>query len=335
MRISTVLLVTVCGCASQRWTSYDVTSDPVGCGVEVNGQALGTTPCQIKLAYSTRWVGVLNAPGGFARGQEEYEVVCMPPVAGGNNYLPQSKRIIPSQSMDGHGVLHFRLTGVAIYNQPATPPAGATNVVSSGSGFFVTESGYLATNYHVVEGANRIVIRYKGELLPATLILADRINDLALLKVEGRFSALPIARRSPDLGDDVLTVGFPNTDVQGISPKLTKGSINSLSGPLDDPRLLQTDTPVNQGSSGGPLADTSGVVVGIVTSRMEPVGGRTFQGVNYAVKSTYLRVLIEQLVPDSELPAALPPGQRTLEPVRDAVLEATVQVIADLGDKAR
>jgi len=81
------------------------------------------------------------------------------------------------------------------------------------------------TNYHVVEEAENYSVRTRAGTLPATLVKADKTNDLALLKVSGTFAALPLATRPETLGQPVFTIGFPNPEVQGTQPKLTRGEI--------------------------------------------------------------------------------------------------------------
>src|SRR5207245_863278 len=99
----------------------------------------------------------------------------------------------------------------------------------------------------------------------ATLVKPDPANDLAILKVTGPTSPLPLApSRSVKLGQAVFTIGFPNPDWQGVQPKLTKGEISSLAGMRDDPRHFQISVATQPGNSGGPLVDERGNVVGIV-----------------------------------------------------------------------
>src|SRR5207302_7312555 len=106
----------------------------------------------------------------------------------------------------------------------------------------------------------------------------------------GTFRAIPLAPESRvKLGEAVFTVGFPNPDVQGVEPKLTRGEISSLAGIHDDPRYFQISVPVQPGNSGGALVDESGNVVGVVTARLDDVttyevSGALPQNVNYAVK---------------------------------------------------
>jgi len=103
-------------------------------------------------------------------------------------------------------------------------------------------------------------------MVAASVIKVDGANDLALLKAEGRFSALPVAAsRAAKLGGTVATIGFPNVGLQGFAPKLAKGEIASLAGAADDARYFQISVPVQPGNSGGALVDERGNVVSVVS----------------------------------------------------------------------
>lgn len=182
---------------------------------------------------------------------------------------------------------------------PTAKPQERIKTVSTGTGFFVTEDGFLLTNHHVVEGAQSIKVKTAEGEIQATVIAQEKSTDLALLKVEGTFKAIPlISSRTVSLGDDVITIGFPQVDVQGFSPKFTKGSISSLAGINDDPKNFQISVPIQPGNSGGPLVDKNGNVVGLVVSRLNALKllkdkGSLPQNVNYSVKSTFALALLE------------------------------------------
>ena len=173
--------------------------------------------------------------------------------------------------------------------------------ISAGTGFFVTSDGYFVTCFHVVVGSGAINLRnLKGETIAARLVAADRANDIALLKAEGTFKPLPIGA-SADVrrGAAILTMGFPNVNLQGIEPKVTDGIINSFSGAGNDPRVFQISAPIQTGNSGGPLVDMTGNVIGIVASKLDAQAiarqtGDIPQNVNYAIKSQYLKDLLER-----------------------------------------
>ena len=180
------------------------------------------------------------------------------------------------------------------------PPAVAERPPRGfGSGFIITADGYLLSNYHVVKGAREIKIRTQDKTLDARLVEADRENDLALLKIEGSFVPLSFAESaSAELGQTVFTVGFPMPNLQGFSPKVTKGVLSSLRGMQDDVRNYQIDAAIQPGNSGGPLADESGNVVGVVVAKLNDAyvldrSGSVPQNVNYAVKKSYALAFLQ------------------------------------------
>ena len=183
-----------------------------------------------------------------------------------------------------------------------TRPGVATSLPDAfGSGFYVTSNGYLLTNQHVVNGARKVFISSGTQRLPAQVVKTDAANDLALLKVSGTFAALPVSSsRRVKLGQTVSTVGFPNPDLQGKSPKLTKGEISSLSGASDDPKYFQISVPLQPGNSGGPLVDAYGNVIGVVTAKLSTkaalaTAGTLPENVNYAVKGTFVMGFLESV----------------------------------------
>jgi len=175
---------------------------------------------------------------------------------------------------------------------------------ASGTGFFITDDGYLISNYHVVKDATKVRLLTGVGLIDASSVKVDAANDLALLKAVGAFKSLPIATsRMVKLGATVAAVGFPDIGSQGFAPKLAKGEIASLSGIQDDPRYFQISLPVQHGNSGGALVDVHGNVVGIVSARLGVEIGKAVtsdelpENVNYAVKSSLLLSFLES-VPD-------------------------------------
>ena len=177
----------------------------------------------------------------------------------------------------------------------------------SGSGVVILPDGLILTANHVVAGANQIMVQTPSGKFPAKVVHVDASNDLALIKCEGNFKASPIApSKDVQLGQSVFTIGFPNIDLQGYSPKLTKGEISSMNGVQDDPREWQISAPVQPGNSGGPLFDDKGNVIGIVLAKLNAVKTVKYTGdvpenVGYAIKSSYIFPLLDQFA--SSLPA--------------------------------
>lgn len=159
-------------------------------------------------------------------------------------------------------------------------------------------NGYLVTNYHVVDGAKRITISgIKGDFnnkCSAEIIAIDNVNDIAILHInDEKFSSLGIipysvTSRMADVGEDVFVLGYPLTQTMGDEIKLTNGIISSRTGFQGDVSLYQMSAPIQPGNSGGPMFDSKGNVIGIVVAHHKGA-----ENVGYAIKTSYLRMLIE------------------------------------------
>jgi hypothetical protein len=161
-------------------------------------------------------------------------------------------------------------------------------LLGQGSGFFVSADGMLITNYHVVrKAASAKVVFPSGKKLDVTGMLASIPKaDLALLKVDTqdrRF--LKIAPRRPDVGTKVWAIGSP----KGLSNTLSEGLVSGYRDVSGSLTLLQTTTPISQGSSGGPLLTDAGEVVGVAT--LTRIGG---QNLNFAIPCKYLRAIVRR-----------------------------------------
>ncbi len=170
---------------------------------------------------------------------------------------------------------------------------------------FAVAYGWFVSNHHVVDGAAEIeILSASGSRIPATLVVSDQANDVAILRASIGAPGLPIGDSSRVLrGEEVLTLGYPLIQIQGQLQKATFGRINSLAGIQDDPRFLQMDVPIQPGNSGGPLMNKNGEVIGIVTATLDQLvtlklSGSLPQNVNYALKSDYLVPLLKQHVPN-------------------------------------
>ena len=217
-------------------------------------------------------------------------------------------------------------SGSSNFTSPDTPTA-------SGTGFFITDDGYLISNYHVVKDATKVRLLTGAGLIDAKVVQVDAANDLALLKADGKFSPLPISSsRSAQLGGTVATVGFPDIGLQGFAPKLAKGEIASLSGAGDDPRYFQISVPVQPGNSGGALVDERGNVIGIVSAKLDAgaalaASGALPENVNYAVKSSLLLSFLESVPEVSAKLKAPVTADRKFEDVVNSAQDAAVLVL--------
>jgi uncharacterized protein len=212
-------------------------------------------------------------------------------------------------------------------------PILSNNPRFSGTGFFITDNGYLISNYHVVKDATKVRLLTSAGLIDAKVVQTDAANDLALLKADGRFAPLPIAAsRTVNLGGTVATIGFPNIGMQGFSPKLAKGEIASLSGAADDPRYFQISVPVQPGNSGGALVDEHGNVIGVVSAKLNAsvalaASGALPENVNYAVKSSFLLSFLESVPAVSAKLKEPVTADRKFEDVVKSAQDAAVLVL--------
>ena len=175
----------------------------------------------------------------------------------------------------------------------------------TGTGFALTNN-YVVTNYHVVEDAKSINIQgINGNFTnkySATVVATDKYNDLALLKVNGASissMSIPYSVKTftSEVGEEVFVMGYPLTSTMGDEIKLTTGIISSKTGFQGDVSQYQISAPIQPGNSGGPLFDSQGNVIGIVSAKH-----RGAENVGYAIKASYLRNLMESAVSTNILP---------------------------------
>ncbi|MCB1517434.1 MAG: Do family serine endopeptidase [Hyphomicrobiaceae bacterium] len=167
---------------------------------------------------------------------------------------------------------------------------------SLGSGFLVSADGYLVTNNHVIEGADEILVyTHDNERYPATLVGSDDKTDIAVLKVDAG-KPLPYVEfgdsDNAEIGDWLVVIGNPF----GLGGSVSIGIVsarnrNINSGPYDD--FIQTDAAINQGSSGGPVFDMNGKVVGIA-SALVAQGGNSL-GIGFAIPTNLAKKVVSQL----------------------------------------
>lgn len=165
-----------------------------------------------------------------------------------------------------------------------------------GTGFALTSNGYIATNYHVINGADSVYVQNtNGDSYKTTVVYIDPTYDLAILEiVDPSFketAPLPYTFKETesDLGQDVFTIGFPREEaVYG------RGYLSSSTGFGGDTIAYQVSIPVNPGNSGGPVLDDSGNVIGVINGKQKEADGAAF-----AVKTNYLLKSLESISKDS------------------------------------
>jgi S1-C subfamily serine protease len=181
--------------------------------------------------------------------------------------------------------------------------AGRAAEVATGSGVVIGADGEVLTNAHVVEGCRSIKLTFvNGSPQPAELIARDEQNDVAVVRTKRKHNAAAVAafRDAPPLrpGDAIIALGYPLTGVLATGANLTVGNVSALAGIGDDSRFIQMSAPVQPGNSGGPLVDTSGHVVGIVTAKLDALRvaraiGDVPQNVNFALKAQVARTFLD------------------------------------------
>jgi serine protease Do len=194
-------------------------------------------------------------------------------------------------------VVQILVTGYgSVHEENRTQTALIVRQHAVGSGVIVDPSGYIITNAHVVEGAQRIRVALpipgdssravpvgKRHILEARLVGTHKETDLALLKIdETDLPTLPLLEPRPRVGQLVFAIGSP----EGLQNSVTMGVVSAVSRQADPDKALtyiQTDAPINPGNSGGPLVDMNGSVVGINTFILSQGGGS--EGLGFAIPS--------------------------------------------------
>ncbi|MBS3088172.1 trypsin-like peptidase domain-containing protein [Candidatus Pacearchaeota archaeon] len=166
----------------------------------------------------------------------------------------QEIKLLKSESQDFSAIVEDAVKGVVTVSTDR----------SLGSGFLISQDGYIVTNYHVIEGheSQIDIVTYGRDIISADFVGADTSRDIALLKTEGNYNYLGFADSDElQVGKKVIAIGNP----LGLSFTVTEGIISALNreGPNNEPEYIQTDVSLNPGNSGGPLIDTTGEVIGI------------------------------------------------------------------------
>ncbi|MDB5133965.1 MAG: serine protease [Mucilaginibacter sp.] len=165
-----------------------------------------------------------------------------------------------------------------------------------GTGFAITSNGLIATAYHVISGADSVYVQdASGRSFKAKVLYTEPQNDIAILKIADttfkNFGAIPYTfkKSESDLAENVFTYGYPQN-----SPVYGDGRVTSSNGLNGDSIDYEISVPINPGNSGGPLFDNKGNVIGIVKAKQTRL-----EGVNFALKSSYLLDAIENIPSDS------------------------------------
>ena len=173
----------------------------------------------------------------------------------------------------------------------------------SGTGFFITDQGYILTNNHVVEGTKQVnIILSDGTQQSATLVGTDQYSDIAVLKTDGKVPAVVTLGNSDKLdpGESVIAIGSPLGDFKNT---VTVGVVSATGRSIDSGKgytienLIQTDAAINHGNSGGPLVDIAGEVIGINTLIVRDTGsGDVAEGLGFAIPLNTAQAVAQQII---------------------------------------
>lgn len=172
-----------------------------------------------------------------------------------------------------------------------------TSEYANGTGFLISNNGYIVTCHHVIEDAKIVNIRgINGDfekIVRATVVAKDGKHDLAILKVDCtlvRQVPFAVNWNALDVGQDVFTLGYPLKSELGEEIKLTNGIVSCSSGYQGNNSMYQVSAPIQPGNSGGPLFDKNGNIVGVMIAKYTAA-----ENASYAVKTDYLKKLLDTL----------------------------------------
>lgn len=217
------------------------------------------------------------------------------------NVLEERIKAISKSSSASASVSQGALTPAQIYSQTVDSVVSVLTDISGGSGFVISENGYVVSNYHVVEGASMLqVVTYDGQIYDAELIGYDETNDVSLMKIEAEGLSCVTFGSSDDLvvGDQVVAVG---NALGELAATLTVGYVSGkdriVSTDGSAINMLQTDAAINSGNSGGPLFNMNGEVIGITTAKYtgESASGAIIEGIGFAIPIDDVLGMIEDL----------------------------------------
>jgi S1-C subfamily serine protease len=210
--------------------------------------------------------------------------------------------------MGGKGIAEFGALRIKEdLSIPATKLSDET-VRGTGSGFLIDPSGYFITNYHVIEKSNRIFVELPAlnATFEAREVISDKTNDLALLQItDSRFKfdeqiVFSFLWSVEDVGTEVFTLGYPFVlSGLGREVKFADGKVSSRTGFDNNVALYQTTVPIQPGNSGSPLFNNQGQIVGCVNAIY-----KNADNVSYAIKSSFIRTLVESSGTDITIPQA-------------------------------
>ena len=200
-----------------------------------------------------------------------------------------------------------------------SPDDNKVVAAASGSGFFVSNTGHIITNHHVIEGCDAVKVSFKGSEIEAKILAVDKMNDLAIIKTKINPSKVfPVSKEDVSLLQDIIVAGFPLGKKISAAIKTHKGNVSALAGIGDNYSNFQTDATINHGNSGGPILTQKGNIVGVAVQLIPPDKA---QNVFFGVKSSTLNTFAK-----ANNLNFLPPNTREMsdEGLGQLITEATV-----------
>lgn len=281
-------------------------------GLQMRQTLIGLLAAAVGSLFTLWWTETPSGNGGVALAQH--------PVLPAPQTGPVVPRDVPEpgrETVDGLSLTPDELVNVAVYEKAnrcvvnistlsVRPDGWLLRPVPSegnGSGSILDESGHILTNYHVIEDARQVVVTlYNEESYRATLVGADPINDLAVIKIDAPEEQLfPIAIGDSDnlrVGLRVFALGNPF----GLQRTMSTGIIASLNRSLEVHEnwviksIIQIDASINPGSSGGPLLDTRGRLIGMNTAIASSGEVRQSAGIGFAIPVNLIRRVVPELI---------------------------------------
>ena len=207
----------------------------------------------------------------------------------------------------------------AVTEQNSNTNFSEVEVKATGTGVVFSKEGYIITNHHVVDGAKQIIVDiYVGGVLKslnAELVVTDKENDIAVIKITESFSDIESVDYSfkedgtLDVGEMVFTIGYPLAlSGMGKDPKFTDGKVSSKRGYDGAINSFQTTIPVQPGNSGGPVYNEKGQLIGLINAKVANA-----DNVSYAIKLNYIKSLIDLTPMSVELPSSNDLSSKSLE----------------------
>ena len=231
------------------------------------------------------------------------------PASNPNNNTPVQTLILNSTDVETSITQAVQKVGPAVVTIVGTIPGQMTffgqtgDQTVSGSGFFISDKGYILTNNHVVEGTQAVdIILSDGTRQQAAIVGADPYSDIAILKTEGKVPAV-VALGNSDLlnsGESVIAIGSPLGDFKNT---VTVGVVSATGRSIDTGKgyqiegLIQTDAAINQGNSGGPLVNLAGEVIGVNNMIVRgSASGAVAEGLGFAIPVNTAQAVATQIV---------------------------------------